>query len=141
MQTSVKVIRLSGIKGKTRRHHRVVYAVHHGLDIEIMQGVVMHTCDNPSCINIDHLVLGTHKQNMADMRSKGRAAKSLNNGNGKLSNADKEYIRKHYVPRGNGHLSNVWKLCAKFGVHNTTIYEALKAVPEFGLNMMSKEHC
>lgn len=34
--------------------------------------VVMHVCDNPCCINPDHLALGTQATNLADMRAKGR---------------------------------------------------------------------
>jgi hypothetical protein len=34
--------------------------------------VVMHTCDNPSCIEPSHLVIGTQKDNVADQIAKGR---------------------------------------------------------------------
>jgi hypothetical protein len=34
--------------------------------------VVMHTCDNPQCVNPEHLRLGTQKENIMDMHQKKR---------------------------------------------------------------------
>lgn len=48
--------------------HRLAYRMNGGESAE----VVMHTCDNPSCCNPDHLVGGTYADNMADMDAKGR---------------------------------------------------------------------
>lgn len=61
------------IAGKTLKHHRYVYACHHKLSMDDIKGkVVMHKCDNPPCVNPDHLVLGTVAENNQDKLEKGR---------------------------------------------------------------------
>jgi hypothetical protein len=58
--------------------------------------LVCHTCDNPPCVNPDHLFIGTHKDNMDDMVSKGKNKKGTNNGRHKLNNNMIKEIKKLY---------------------------------------------
>jgi hypothetical protein len=56
--------------GKTQSTHRISYVLYNGNILEGM--VVMHTCDNPICVNPDHLKLGTQLENIQDRNNKKR---------------------------------------------------------------------
>ena len=57
-------------RGRTFIVSRVSWYFHFG---SIPKGMnVLHRCDNPPCVNPDHLWLGTHKDNARDRSQKGR---------------------------------------------------------------------
>ncbi|MDE2389926.1 MAG: HNH endonuclease [Betaproteobacteria bacterium] len=71
--------------------HRVAWGEAHG---PIPNGMcVLHRCDNPACINIEHLFLGTFADNHKDMDAKGRRGvlRGHSNGSAKLT---KEQVLK-----------------------------------------------
>lgn len=66
------------LKGDGRGAHRISWMLAHG---EIPDKLwVLHECDNPKCVNPNHLFLGTSDDNIKDAAKKGRTAKGPKNG-------------------------------------------------------------
>ena len=84
------------INGKMVFLHRYIYEECFGFIPNDM--IVRHKCDNPSCINPEHLQLGTHKDNMCDKkdRKRGRTCdrKGEKNTQAKLTKEQVYMIRK-----------------------------------------------
>ena len=88
---------------------------------------VCHRCDNPPCINPDHLFLGSPADNAADMANKGRGwgARGLQNWNGKLTPDEVQAIRSRFIPAerpGRWHRGNARELAEEFGISVPYIY-------------------
>lgn len=95
--------------------HRLSWIINHG---EIMDDSwVLHKCDNPACVNPDHLYLGTSDDNIADMIIRGRVATGERHSQAKLSNEKVLEIRRLF---GSG-ITNYVRLGEMFGVSRSTI--------------------
>lgn len=66
---------ITSYRGKTERAHRVTYMKAHGDIPEDL--VVRHSCDNPRCINPEHLSLGSLSDNQLDCSTRRRRAVKL----------------------------------------------------------------
>lgn len=103
--------RENGIK-KHYLAHRLSYELHNKVSLSPTQ-VVMHTCDNPCCINPKHLIKTTHTGNVADKVSKNRQARGIKNGRAKLTDSDVRFIR-------NSTISN-YQLAIRFNIDRKAI--------------------
>jgi hypothetical protein len=84
---------------------------------------VCHTCDNPPCVNPDHLFLGTHGDNMRDSSVKGRQGHpGEQNGRAVLTAAQVADIRA----RATGAYGELSALAREYGVGTGTMSKILK---------------
>jgi hypothetical protein len=102
------------LDGRMIKIHRFMYCVFNNIqDIdEINKKIIRHKCDNRLCSNPNHLEIGTHKQNMEDMRNSG-SLKGEKNPCSKLTELDILYIRNSEM--GLSYLSEM------YGVNRNTI--------------------
>lgn len=105
---------------KTKRHtgaHRVAFELTFGA---IPDGqCVLHKCDNPSCVNPNHLFLGTRADNNEDKFKKGRQMRGEKHPNAKLTTNDVLAIRTFL--QENHSMKIYQELGEKYGVTLQTI--------------------
>lgn len=82
---------------------------------------VLHRCDNPACVNPDHLFVGTQKDNVADMLRKGRGnrPKGERHHQAKLSAAE---VRTIYAQMHDSNACATWT-AQEFGVARSTVWK------------------
>lgn len=97
--------------GKEWQMHRYVYSITYQVIIEPRM-VVRHKCDNPSCINPEHLELGTQADNMRDMVLRNRKKKKAQ----KLTIEQKKEIAQSEL--------TIPQLALKYNVSHSTIVKA-----------------
>lgn len=105
-------------EGKEFYAHRISYLIYRGqFSIELD---ILHSCDNPLCVNPNHLFLGTHDDNMKDMAKKGRAKKKSKNKGEKNPMAKLTYKQVLEI-RAINNLQQ-WKIGEMFGVSQSRIH-------------------
>lgn len=100
--------------GREQRAHRLVWIEAHG---PIPPGhEIRHRCDNPPCIRLEHLTLGTHAENMRDAVDRDRIAYGERNARTRLTDEQVREVRRR---RRQGETTT--SIAAAFGIHTSTV--------------------
>ena len=123
-----------GINRKKTICSRIAYEIIHGKIPDDLH--VLHTCDNPKCVNPHHLFLGTHQDNMLDKVNKMRSMP----GKGKKIGRSSKYIGVMWRIKVQRFTAFVYidKKMRSFGTYDTEIDAAIArdmAVVKHGLNI------
>jgi len=102
------------LKDKIMLPHRVAFAIYYEQDPG--ESLVMHSCDNPICVNPEHLSLGSNQDNMDDMVRKKRHPHGESFHSAKLKEEDVIQIRAATLVHG-----SLAALARIFSVDPTTI--------------------
>jgi hypothetical protein len=110
------------IDSHSTRAHSYVCALINGPRPE--KAVTLHSCDNPSCINPDHLSWGSQRQNILDKFARGRAnlPTGSNHASAKLTERIVSHMRTAHYGQGQSINSLAKQYCVSYG----TAYEAVK---------------
>jgi len=120
-----------GLSSRTKsvRAHRFSWLLAKGA---VAAGLVLHKCDNPSCVRPSHLFEGTPADNTADMLAKGRYVSKIKgrpdlvhhgsqHSNARLTEQQVMQIRTEYVPRK----TPLRVFAARYGVCLSAVHYAI----------------
>lgn len=110
------------LDGAVHKTHRVSWVLHNGPippSGMIRPYSIRHKCDNPTCVNPNHLFIGTDRDNALDATCKGRMAQGAEHYAAKLTEEQVAAIRTDTRP--------VRSIAEEFGVSKSTIYYAQRA--------------
>jgi hypothetical protein len=108
-----------GGKKRTAFAHRVSWEMHNEQIIPLGM-YVMHSCDNPRCVNPTHLSIGTARDNKLDaVRKKRHAYGERNGGGGKLTEATAQRIKQ----RADG--LSISQMALAYGICKTNVKRIL----------------
>jgi hypothetical protein len=105
--------------GENLASHRASWILHKG---PIPEGkLVCHKCDNPPCINPDHLFLGTAQDNSSDAKKKGRTLRGICHPRAVITPEIANRIRTQYQFRKTTHVM----LAERYGIGRTLVQHVL----------------
>lgn len=108
------------IQGRTRTAPQASWFLAHG-EWPSPGAFVLHSCDNRLCVNIAHLRLGTHQENIQDARDRNRWARGERHGVARLDAERVTEIRR--LHDGGLGYKRISKL---FGVHEQTVAHVVR---------------
>lgn len=113
------------VDGKRVRQHRHVLELKSGR--KLLPGeVARHTCDNKACINPEHIIVGTHGDNLQDSYDRGGRAVGSAIPHAKLDEAAVLAARAEYIPRHRTH--GMRAIARRLGVCQLVLWKAIHGI-------------
>ncbi len=135
-----------GVLGRGRRGqgnikaHRLAYELFHA--VELSSSIcVCHRCDNPRCVNPQHLFLGTQQENLSDMFQKGRNASPplLSGDRNPKAKLDDASVHRVFALRARGFTT--YRIADDLGVSRPAICSVLKKKTWRHVDVPSNHSC
>jgi len=113
------------VNGRRYLMHRLEWMQHYD---DIPNGAcVMHACDVPACHAIEHLGLGTHKDNMDDMATKGRTSPGESNSQAKLTESQVvDILTLWSLPKP--HRPTQREIASRYGISQSVVARIVRRV-------------